>query len=38
MARSPSTPQDLEAMRARAWHDHHIAALPLDDITDPWLR
>jgi hypothetical protein len=38
MARSPSTPQDLEAMRARAWHEHHIAALPVDDITDPWLR
>ena len=38
MARSPSTPQDLEAMRARAWHEHHIAALPVEDITDPWLR
>ena len=25
-------------MRARAWHDHHIAALPVADITDPWLR
>lgn len=25
-------------MRARAWHEHHIAALPVDDITDSWLR
>jgi hypothetical protein len=25
-------------MRARAWHEHRVAALPVEDITDPWLR
>jgi hypothetical protein len=38
MARSPSTPGDIDAMRARAWHQHGVAALPIEDITDPWLR
>lgn len=38
LARSPSTPQDLEAMRARVWRDHGVASLAIDDITDPWLR
>jgi hypothetical protein len=27
----------IEAMRARAWHEHQVAALPVQDITDPWL-
>jgi hypothetical protein len=38
LARSPSTAGDLDAMRAAAWHHHGIAALPIQDITDPWLR
>ena len=38
LARSPSTALDIEAMRARAWHEHRVAALPVEDITDPWLR
>jgi hypothetical protein len=25
-------------MRARAWHEHRVAALQVEDITDPWLR
>jgi len=25
-------------MRAAAWHSHGVAALPIQDITDPWLR
>jgi hypothetical protein len=25
-------------MRAAAWHRHGVAALPIQDITDPWLR
>jgi len=25
-------------MRAAAWHRHGVAALPVEDITDPWLR
>jgi hypothetical protein len=25
-------------MRARAWHEHGVAALWVGDITDPWLR
>jgi hypothetical protein len=29
---------DLDAMRAAAWHQHGVAALAVDDITDPWLR
>jgi hypothetical protein len=29
---------DIEAMRARAWHEHRVAAIPVEDITDPWLR
>jgi len=38
LARSPATPADLEAMRARAWHEHQVAAIPVEDISDPWLR
>lgn len=38
MARSPSTAGDLDAMRAAAWHRDGIAALPIQDIVDPWLR
>jgi hypothetical protein len=29
---------DIETMRARAWHEHRVAAIPVEDITDPWLR
>ena len=25
-------------MRRRAWHEQGVAALPIEDITDPWLR
>jgi hypothetical protein len=25
-------------MRAAAWHRHGVAALPVADITDDWLR
>jgi hypothetical protein len=28
----------MDAMRRRAWHEHGIAALPVQDIADPWLR
>ena len=38
MARSPTTAMDLDAMRAAAWHKHGVAALAVEDITDPWLR
>jgi hypothetical protein len=38
LARSPTTAGDLDAMRRRAWHQHGVAALAIDDITDPWLR
>jgi hypothetical protein len=38
MARSPTTAMDIDAMRARAWHEHRVAAIPVEDITDPWLR
>jgi hypothetical protein len=29
---------ELNAMRAAAWHRHGVAALAVQDITDPWLR
>ena len=38
MVRSAVSTSDIEALRARAWHEHQIAALPVHDITDPWLR
>jgi hypothetical protein len=28
----------MDSMRRRAWHEQGIAALPVSDITDPWLR
>jgi hypothetical protein len=36
--RSPTTETELNAMRAAAWHRHGVAAIPVDDIADPWLR
>ncbi len=36
--RSPTTDTEMNAMRAAAWHRHGVAAIPVDDITDPWLR
>ena len=38
MARSPITPVEIDTMRRRAWHEQGVAALPVADITDPWLR
>ncbi len=38
LARSPTSEAELNAMRAAAWHRHGVAALPVADITDPWLR
>jgi hypothetical protein len=35
---SPTTSNDLDAMCAAAWHRHGVAALAVNDITDPWLR
>jgi len=37
-ASSPTTTHELDALRRRAWHEHGVASLALDDITDPWLR
>jgi hypothetical protein len=37
-ARSTTTSPELEAMRRRAWHQHGVAALAIDDISDAWLR
>lgn len=36
--RSPTNAPELEAMRARAWHQHGVAALAIADIPDAWLR
>ena len=32
------TEAEVNAMRAAAWHRHGVAAIPVEDITDPWLR
>jgi hypothetical protein len=36
--RTASNDNELNAMRAAAWHRHGVAALAIHDITDPWLR
>lgn len=36
--RSPTNDTELQAMRAAAWHRQGIAVIPIDEITDPWLR
>jgi len=36
--RSPTSEPELNAMRAAAWHRQGVAVIPIDDITDPWLR
>ena len=36
--RTASNDKELNAMRAAAWHRQGVAALSVDDITDPWLR
>ena len=35
---SATTAPEMDSMRRRAWHEQGIAALPVSDITDPWLR
>ena len=37
-ARTPTDATTLDAMRRQAWQQHGVAALPIDDITDAWLR
>ncbi|MBR0679317.1 hypothetical protein GXW74_02365 [Roseomonas eburnea] len=36
--RSPTNDTEVNAMRAAAWHRHGVAAIPVDDVPDPWLR
>jgi hypothetical protein len=36
--RSTTNDAELNAMRAAAWHQHGVASIAVDDITDPWLR
>jgi hypothetical protein len=36
--RGATTPDEMEALRRRAWHEQGVASLPIQDITDPWLR
>ena len=36
--RSATNEPELNAMRATAWHRQGVAAIPVDDIADPWLR
>ena len=37
-AQSATSPWALDAMRQQAWQQHGVAALAINDITDPWLR
>jgi hypothetical protein len=36
--RSPTNDSEVNAMRAAAWHRQGVGAIPIDEITDPWLR
>lgn len=38
LARSSTAAPEMDAMRRRAWREQGVASLPIDDITDPWLR
>ena len=38
LARTPTTPVEIDTMRRRAWHEQGVASIPIDDVTDPWLR
>lgn len=38
LGRSPTDQATLDAFRRRAWHEQGIAALPVTEITDAWLR
>lgn len=35
---STMTTPEIEALRRRAWHEHGVASLAIDTVTDPWLR
>ena len=37
-SRSPTNDSEVNAMRAAAWHQQGVAAFPVADITDDWLR
>ena len=36
--RTATNDNELNAMRAAAWHRQGVAALVVEDIADPWLR
>jgi hypothetical protein len=36
--RSPTNDGEVNAMRAAAWHRQGVAAIPIDEISDAWLR
>jgi len=38
LARTPTTPVEIDTMRRRAWHEQGVASISIDDVTDPWLR
>ena len=38
LTRSATTMPEMDSMRRRAWHEQGIAALPVSEITDAWLR
>lgn len=38
VGRSPASPEDLEAMRRRAWHQQGVAMIPVDEVSNEYLR
>ena len=37
-SRSPTNDSEVNALRAAVWHRHGVAALPVYEISDDWLR
>jgi hypothetical protein len=35
---APSTPQEIGAMRRRAFVEHGVAMIRLSDVVDPWTK
>jgi hypothetical protein len=35
---SATTPPEMEMLRRRVWREQGVVSLPLEDITDAWLR
>ena len=38
LPRTPTGEDELQAMRRKAWREQGVVVLPIQDITDEWLR